>query len=481
MTIQTILLGVVALIGSIGAIIAFTKLAGATAERAAALSRADEAERENATLRGQLNETREKIDAIAYTLSESQQEAATLRERVQNEREHYEQTIAKVEQQYKARAEEEKEALENRFESLAKKISRATNEDFLKLAREQFESHQKDANKHLEEKSQAFKNLIKPIDESLEKTHERLEALDKSRAESHTTLTEQIKHFAEGATKLREETGNLVNALRKPQVRGRYGEIQLERVVELAGMRRYCDFTTQNSSRDNEGNLLRPDLIVSLPNDRSIVVDAKTNIEAYLDAVNTDDPDEAERHLDRFARHVADQAGALSKKSYWSQFEGSPEFVVMFVPGDQFVDAALERRPDLLDHAIEHRVIIASPSTLIGLLRAVHVGWRERQLSESAKELFELGRELHERTAKVAEHISGMGKSLNTALNKYNELVGSVDRRLYPTLRKFEEKGAKSSEQLTELKKVDGTTRALQTPIEDEETALIEAKASTKQ
>ena len=478
MTLPTILLGLLALVGCVGAIMALSKLASSSAQQADALRRADDAERENHDLRSRLTQAHDR-------LAEAQQEAATLTERVEHMRESFRQEeqrsreqVQRIEQQYKQRAEEEKQELESRFEALAKKISRATNEDFLKLAKEHFESHKKDAAKHLDEKSESFKNLIKPIDESLKKTHERLEALDKSRAESHTTLSEPLRHFAEDAGKLRKETGNLVNALRKPQVRGRYGEIQLERVVELAGMRSYCDFTTQSSTRDDTGALLRPDLVVSLPNQRSIVVDAKTNIEAYLDALIADDPDEAETPLDRCARHVAEQAGALSKKSYWAQYDGSPEFVVMFVPGDQFVDAALQRRPDLLDYAAEHRVIIASPSTLVGLLRAVHVGWRERQLSESAKELFDLGKELHKRTAKVLEHAEGLGKSITDAQERYNKLVGSVDTRLLPTLRKFEDKGAKSSEQLTELKKIDGTTRRVDTTVRESE-KLIESEDIT--
>jgi len=477
MTLPTILLGLLALVGCVGAITALSKLASASAQQADALRRADDAERENHDLRARLTQAHDR-------LSEAQQEAATLTERVEHTREAFRQEgqrsrehIERIEQQYKQRAEEEKQELESRFKALASEALAASKKDFFDLAKQTFESHKKDAARHLDEKSESFKNLIKPIDESLKKTHERLEALDKSRAESHTTLSEQLRHFAEDAGRLRKETGNLVNALRKPQVRGRYGEIQLERVVELAGMRSYCDFTTQSSTRDDTGALLRPDLVVSLPNRRSIVVDAKTNIEAYLDAINADDPDEADRHLERFARHMAEQAGALSKKSYWAQYDGSPEFVVMFVPGDQFVDAALQRRPDLLDYAAEHRVIIASPSTLVGLLRAVHVGWRERQLSESARELFDLGKELHKRTAKVLEHAEGLGKSITDAQERYNRLVGSVDSRLLPTLRKFEDKGAKSSEHLTELKKIDGTTRALERPAGDE-TALIEPKSA---
>jgi DNA recombination protein RmuC len=238
-------------------------------------------------------------------------------------------------------------------------------------------------------------------------------------------------------------------------VRGQYGEIQLKRVAELAGMTSYCDFTEQASMWDEDGTLMRPDMVVSLPNGRMIAVDAKTNTHAYIEAVNADRDDEREEHLDKFARHMSDQAKKLADKKYWSGFDGSPEFVVMFVPGDHFIDAALSRRPELLDYAAQHGVILASPSTLIGLLRAVAVGWREHKLTEDAQELFQLGRELHERAAVAFEHAGKLGESIKQSVERYNRLVGSIDSRLGPTLRRFEEAGAKSAKELIEPKTVD--------------------------
>jgi DNA recombination protein RmuC len=231
-------------------------------------------------------------------------------------------------------------------------------------------------------------------------------------------------------------------------VRGRYGEMQLKRVAELAGMSAYCDFCEQDSTMDGDGNALRPDMLVKLPSGRVVVVDAKTNIRGYLDALQAGTTAEADGHLERFAKHVADQAAALARKQYWRQYDGSPEFVVMFIPGDQFIDAALARQPEILESAARQGVILASPSTLIGLLRAVHVGYKEQKLAAAAEELKRLGVEFHDRAAVAFGHIADLGGLLERTVNKYNEFVGSYRSRLEPTLRKFEEEGAKSGKEL---------------------------------
>jgi DNA recombination protein RmuC len=260
---------------------------------------------------------------------------------------------------------------------------------------------------------------------------------------------------------LRAETGRLTQALRKPNVRGRYGEVQLERVIELSGMRRWCDFTTQENLRDGDKKLQKPDVVVRLPNGRVVAIDAKTCFDAYLDALDEQDDVRREALLERYASNVAEQVAKLGRKEYWAQLDAL-EMVIMFVPGDQLVDAALERRPDLVEVAAAQNVVLASPSTLIGLLRAVHVGWRERELSDNAEELFRLGRELHERAAITLEHASRVGDALDAAKRRYNEFVGSVDTRLVPTLRKFADKGARSSRTLPELRPIDGDGRKIQ-------------------
>lgn len=363
---------------------------------------------------------------------------------------------------YEQRLVEMKESFQQAIHATAAEALKRSSEHLLKIADDKFKGQQVEAHQEMEARKLAVEGLVKPIAETLRKTDERLGLMERQRAESFGRLDENLRVVIEASDKLRKETGNLVQALRKPQVRGRYGEVQLRRVAELAGMRDYCDFSEQTSSRDDEGTLKRPDMVVKLPNGRAIAVDAKTNIEAYLDAVDAATPEDAERHIDRFARHVLEQAEALGKKEYWARVDGTLDFVVMFIPGDQFVDAALSRQPKLLEFAAEKNVIIASPSTLIGLLRAVHVGWREKRLTDNAQELFTLGRELHERAAKALELIGDVGGAITSATNAYNKLVGSVDSRLMPTLRKFEEAGAKSEKLLEEPKAVEANVRGVQ-------------------
>ena len=353
-------------------------------------------------------------------------EVATLRERVAAQLREWEQ----YESQLEKRLGEQREQFDHSMKATAAQALQATSESFLKIAGQQFDAK----SKHVDE-------MVKPISETLKRTDEKLAQLEKHRMESSSKLLEQVMHMSRASEALQGETGKLVKALRKPQVRGRYGEIQLERVAELAGMKNYCDFSTQSSVRDSDGQLLRPDMVVRLPNERVIVVDAKTNIEAYLDAIEADDPDIADACLDRFARHVVEQAKQLARKDYWSQFDRSPEFVVMFIPGDQFIDAALQREPKLLDIAMEQGVLLASPTTLIAVLQAVAVGWREKSLSDSANELFALGKELHERAAVALGHAASVGKALEAAQERYNRFVGSVDQRLMPTIKRFEEAG----------------------------------------
>jgi DNA recombination protein RmuC len=348
------------------------------------------------------------------------------------------------------------------FRSLAAEALSRSSRDFLNLAEVKLKAHQQAGAADLETRKQAVEQLVKPIAETLRKTDEKLAAIQGQWAEDRGTLTAELKNIGVSGELLRSETGKLVRALSKPEVRGRYGEIQLRRVAELAGMKNYCDFAEQSSQRDDDGRLVRPDMVVKLPNERVIAVDAKTNTYAYVEAVNAGTPEEQEAHLERFARHVCEQVTALSKKQYWAQFDGSPEFVVMFMPGDQFLDAALARRPELLEQAAGANVLIATPSTLIGLLRAVAVGWRERRLDQQAAELFTLGKELHERASRAFGLMAELGGSLDRSVRKYNEMVGSYQSRLEPTLRRFEEAGARSGRELPEVKAVEVSARVVE-------------------
>ncbi|MFG0292460.1 MAG: DNA recombination protein RmuC [Phycisphaerales bacterium JB050] len=416
---------------------------------------AEEARAEAEQFRLQIAEFRESAARLTSERDEARMEAGRLGERLQSLQALHEEKLHALREATESHRKELEQRIEqiqkqfhDRFNATAAQALDQTNKRFLELADQNF------AKRH-QEAGEMLSKLVSPIGETLKKTDEQIKELERRRSEAYVRLSEQVEALKLGSQGLVEETSKLVNALRKPQVRGQYGEIQLERVAELAGMTNYCDFTTQSSVRDSEGNLLRPDMVVSLPNGREIVIDAKTNIEAYLDALQAKTPDDAEAHLKRFARHMLEQAKSLGSKKYWKDYAGSPEFTVMFVPGDQFVDAALEREPRLLELAAESNILLASPSTLIGLLRAVAIGWREKQLSDSAEELFKLGKELHERTAVALGHASSVGDSLDRAVKSYNRFVGSVDSRLMPTLKRFEEAGARSEKQLTEPKPVD--------------------------
>jgi DNA recombination protein RmuC len=405
--------------------------------------RAAEAEAAHERVRAEadraLAEERQRTEESGQRVLELSQQVAQLNERLTNA------------ELLRQELEKNEARLRETFKALTGDALKASRAEFLEQAKPVFEAARK---------QQA--DLVKPIGEVLDATREKLEQIEKSRVESFARLTEKMDQVTGSSVGLREETARLTKALSRPEIRGQYGEIQLRRVAEIAGMTSYCDFTEQTSVRDDEGNLQRPDMVVTLPNDRVIVVDAKANIQEYIEAVNAGTDEAREEHLVKFARHVSDQAKKLASKKYWSQFDGSPEFVVMFVPGDHFIDAALSREPSLLEDAGERGVILASPSTLIGLLRAVAVGWREHSLTEQAGELFELGRQLHERAAIAFEKIQELGVHIGRSASKFDEVVGSIDSRLKPTLRKFEEAGAKSGKEIVEFKAVGGPTRRLE-------------------
>ncbi len=351
------------------------------------------------------------------------------------------------------------EKMKESFGALAGEVLSKSNENFLKLAETRLAAAQKQGEQELDKKRAEVDQLLKPIGDTLKRTDEKLALLGQEWATDRASLVEHIRGVVAQSDGLRAETMKLARALSKPEVRGRYGEIQLRRVAELAGMSGYCDFAEQMSQRDDAGRLLRPDMVVKLPNDRVIAVDAKCNTYAYVQAAEATDDATREECLERFARHVSEQVAALSKKNYWAELDGSPDFVVMFVPGDQFLDAALARRGDLLEKAAEQNVILASPSTLIGLLRAVAVGWREKRIEEQARELFDLGRELHDRAATAFANIASVGKALTAAVERYNKFVGSYESRLEPTLRRFEDAGVKSGKELPEVQAVGAVVR----------------------
>jgi DNA recombination protein RmuC len=303
---------------------------------------------------------------------------------------------------------------------------------------------------------------LAPIKETLTKFEQQTRALEERRLQTVSAVGEQLKLVAEGQERLRSETGNLVTALRAPHVRGNWGEVQLKRVVELAGMLDYCDFRTQESGRDDEGRLLRPDLVVKLPGGKSIVVDSKVPIDAYLDAVNSDDPEVKRRHLARHAVQMREHIGKLGQKRYWRQFEPSPEFVVMFVD-EGLYRAALDQDGSLFEAGADAGVIVASPATLIGLLRTVAYGWQQETVAESARAISNLGRELYDRLGVFAGHFAKVGRGLDTAVNAFNQAVSSFETRLLVTARKFPEHGV-TNDALPETPQVERKPIVLSAP-----------------
>ncbi len=324
----------------------------------------------------------------------------------------------------------------------------------------------------MKESSGAFLDLaqtkldayVAPRRESLGKVETQVSALESARKEAYGSLTEAVRSLREDQLRLRSETSNLVTALRAPHVRGRWGEIQLRRVIELAGMVQHCDFVEQPTTDDGDGRVLRPDVLVNLPGGKSIVVDSKAPLAAYLDAFAADVTDEARQiALRDHARQVRDHIVKLGQKAYWRQFESTPEFVVMFLPDESFLRAALEHDPSLVEFAADNGVITASPTNLIGLLRAVHYGWQQETIAEGARQISDLGRELYKRLSTMGAHFSKLGRSLDTAVRSYNETVGSLERQVLPQARRFEQHGITGIAP-PELTPIERQTRVISAP-----------------
>jgi len=349
--------------------------------------------------------------------------------------------------------------MEQRFKALSADALDRSSRQFLDLAAERFSVAQKQASGDLAQRQQAFEALVKPLGDSVGKLETQVEAIERARQHAYGNITEQLRTLAEGSRELRSETANLVTALRRPSARGRWGELQLRRVVEMAGMVAHCDFQEQATVTSDDGRL-RPDLVVRLPGDKTVVVDAKAPLDAYLDATEATDEETSRARLDAHARQIRTHVDKLAAKQYWQQFREAPDFVVLFVPGDALLSAAYEHDASLMEHAVANRVLIATPVTLIALLRAVAYGWQQESIAENARQIAALGAEMQSRLSTYVDHVAKVGRGLDQAVDAYNKSVGSLETRVLVTARKFSDLGV-SDREIAEPARLDRRAREL--------------------
>jgi DNA recombination protein RmuC len=363
----------------------------------------------------------------------------------------------------RAAADDVRRQLTGEFAELSRRALEQNNSQFLELADARLSHAQQAARGDLDQRTQAIEQLLTPLRDQLGRYEQGLRLLELERQKAYTGLSEQVRALTQSQDKLQSETRNLVTALRSPATRGRWGEMQLRRVVEMAGMVEHCDFEEQVGTEGADGRL-RPDMVVTLPGARHVVVDAKVPLQAFLDANDATDEADRKAHLVVHARHLRAHVDSLSKKAYWEQFDDSPEFVVAFVPGDALLAAALEHDSSLLEHAVSHRVLLATPTTLIALLRTVAYGWQQEALAENAREVQDMGRELYKRLSTFGEHMARTGRSLSGAVDAYNKAVGSLERNVLPQARRFHELGVVggADKEMPELDHIDAMARGLQ-------------------
>ncbi|RUA00870.1 MAG: DNA recombination protein RmuC [Deltaproteobacteria bacterium] len=394
----------------------------------------------------------DEIDAANDTIARLKADRATLEIVLKKERRHAEEKISLLE--------DLRAGLTDTYKALAAGVMRENSRAFLDLAGETFSGYMASARKDLDNQRTVMGEVVKPVENALKRYDQQVRAMERSREAAYGSLIQQVAALLKSQNDLQKETGRLARAMRVPHVRGRWGELTLRRTVELAGMTEYCDFTEQTTVQ-TAGGQFRPDMIVRLPEGRRIIIDAKVPLSAYLDALDAETDEKAEACLATHAKQVQNHILQLAQKSYWAQFDQSPEFVVLFIPGENFFSAALTKNPDLIEIGARHRVIPATPTTLISLLRTIAMGWHHAKASENTHIISELGKELYERLQLMLEHVNHLGKNLERCVGDYNKFVGSLTRRVIVSARKFEDMGipAKDDHSLPDAGPVDTTPR----------------------
>lgn len=346
------------------------------------------------------------------------------------------------------------------FQELSNRSLQANSDTFLKLAEQNLGTQQEKARSDLNEREKAVEALVKPIREALDASQRQISELEKSRSEAYGGIKSQLESMHLSQKSLTKETKNLVNALRRPEVRGRWGEITLRRLVELAGMVEHCDFVEQVHTT-GEGQIFRPDMVVRMPDQRELVVDVKTPLDAYLSAAEAENDAERQLGLKRHAKNVRTHIRMLASKAYWNQFDQSPEFVILFIPGDQFLSAALNEEPDLIEYALSQHIILATPTSFVALLKAVAYGWRQLALADNAKEIRALAEDLYARLATYVSHMNKVGRQLSSSVEHYNRAVGSLERSVLPGARKFVELGVHPKKEIEKTDSIESVPRTL--------------------
>lgn len=350
--------------------------------------------------------------------------------------------------------------LKEAFAEISSRSLRDNSDTFLKLAEQNLGTHQEKAKRELSEREKAVEELVKPIRDALEASHKQITELEKSRSEAYGSIKSQLEAMQHSQKSLTQETQNLVKALRRPEVRGQWGEITLRRLVELAGMVEHCDFVEQVHTAGSE-QVIRPDMIVNMPDQRQLVVDVKTPLDAYLAAAEAEDDAQRKLGLERHAKNVRAHIRLLSSKAYWKQFDESPEFVILFIPGDQFLSAALAEEPDLIEYALAEQIILATPTSFVALLKAVAYGWRQLALADNAKEIRILAEDLYGRLGTFVTHMNRVGRQLASSVENYNKAVGSLERKVLPGARKFTELGVHANKDIEKLESLEPVPRTM--------------------